>query len=74
MSSPPAPAAVAIIDQLKSLSSELEKGADVTTQNEALLLARRLTASLSRPEDVAAELIFSVGGSVLKRLLRPAYV
>ncbi|KAJ2976783.1 hypothetical protein NUW58_g8002 [Xylaria curta] len=59
MSSTPAPAAVGIIDKLKSLSSELEQGASVTTQNEALLLARQLTASLSRPEDVAAELIFS---------------
>ncbi|KAI0546328.1 sterigmatocystin 8-O-methyltransferase [Xylaria curta] len=49
----------ALIDKLKSLSAQLEQGADVTTQNEALLLARQLTASLSRPEDVAAELIFS---------------
>jgi hypothetical protein len=63
MPSTPAPAAVALINKLKSLTSELEKGADVTTINEALGLSRQLTGALSRPEDVAAELIFTVGSS-----------
>lgn len=61
MSATPAPAAVALINQLKSLTSELEQGADVTTINKAVGLSRQLTGALSRPEDVAAELIFAVG-------------
>ncbi|KAF2971686.1 hypothetical protein GQX73_g1866 [Xylaria multiplex] len=51
--------AVAIIAKLQAIAPELEDGDDVMIRNEALQLSRQLTTSLSRPEDVAAELIFS---------------
>ncbi|KAI0530327.1 sterigmatocystin 8-O-methyltransferase [Xylaria digitata] len=41
------------------MASQLEHGGDARVRNEALQLSRKLTVGLSRPEDVAAELIFS---------------
>jgi len=59
MASIPSPA-VAVVDKLKSLSPALEQGTDPDVRAQALQLARELVGSLQRPEDVAAELIFSV--------------
>ncbi|KAI1262685.1 sterigmatocystin 8-O-methyltransferase [Xylariaceae sp. FL1019] len=48
-----------LIEKLKSLSAQLEGDDNIKIRNEAVQLSRQLTASLSRPEDVAADLIFS---------------
>lgn len=55
----------ALIERLHSLSQGLKKGRENdTARNEALQLSREFTASLSRPEDVVAELIYTVSDSV----------
>jgi hypothetical protein len=53
-----------LLDKIKSLSARLELDNDVKTRNEVVQLSRQLTATLSRPEDVAAEVIFSVSVSI----------
>ncbi|KAI3329076.1 sterigmatocystin 8-O-methyltransferase [Xylariaceae sp. AK1471] len=49
---------VALIDQLRSLSSQLAQQ-DESARRKALQLSRQLTASLEQPESVAVELCFS---------------
>jgi hypothetical protein len=51
--------AIALIGELEALKERLANGTDPTVRAEALQKARQLTGSLQRPEDVAAELIFS---------------
>ncbi|KAI0505343.1 sterigmatocystin 8-O-methyltransferase [Xylaria bambusicola] len=48
-----------LLDTIQSLSLKLEQEDDVKVRNEAVQLSRQLTAMLSRPEDVAAEMIFT---------------
>ncbi|KAI0411727.1 sterigmatocystin 8-O-methyltransferase [Xylaria grammica] len=48
-----------LIDNLQSLSLKLTQGDNVKIRNEAVQLSRQITAALSRPEDVAAEMVFS---------------
>lgn len=52
--------ATSLLSQLQSLSIKLEQEDDVKIRNEAVQLSRQITAALSRPEDVAAEMIFTV--------------
>jgi hypothetical protein len=52
--------AVALIAELDGLKERLASGSDPTVRSEALQKARQLASSLQRPEDTAAELIFSV--------------
>jgi hypothetical protein len=52
--------AIALIGELDALKERLANDSDLTVRAEALQKARQLTGSLQRPEDVAAELIFSV--------------
>ncbi|KAI2776076.1 putative O-methyltransferase [Daldinia loculata] len=49
----------ALIEQLGGLSSKLGLANDQSTRAEALRLSRKLTMNLERPEDVAAEFVFS---------------
>lgn len=55
----------ALIEQLGGLSSKLGLANDQSTRAEALRLSRKLTMNLERPEDVAAEFVFSVIQSTL---------
>ncbi|KAI0108548.1 sterigmatocystin 8-O-methyltransferase [Nemania sp. FL0031] len=48
-----------LLGNLRSLSLKLEQEDDVKVRNEAIQLSRRITAALSRPENVAAEMIYS---------------
>lgn len=49
-----------LIDKLGHLSPSLSTGDNDAARNEALHLARKLVASLGRPENVAVDLAFSV--------------
>ncbi|KAI0197627.1 sterigmatocystin 8-O-methyltransferase [Astrocystis sublimbata] len=48
-----------LLDNIKSLNIKLDQEEDVKVRNEVVQLSRQLTATLSRPEDVAAEMIFT---------------
>ncbi|KAI1660054.1 putative O-methyltransferase [Daldinia decipiens] len=48
-----------LIEQLGSLGSKLELDNAQSTRAEAIRLSKKLTMSLERPEDVAAEMVFS---------------
>lgn len=52
----------ALIEQLSSLGERLSSdgGGDQSVRNEALLLSRRISASLEQPQNVAVDLAFSV--------------
>lgn len=52
--------AIALIGELDALKERLTNGTDPNVRAEALQKARQLVGSLQRPEDTAAELIFSV--------------
>lgn len=58
---------VALIHQLNSLGEKLSSdgGGDSSVRNEALLLSRKITASLEQPQNVAVDLAFSVGPNSL---------
>lgn len=53
---------VALIQRLSSLGDELssDRSEDQSVRNEALLLSRKITASLEQPQNVAVDLAFSV--------------
>lgn len=53
---------VTLIQQLSSLGEKLSSngGGDQNVRNEALLLSRKITASLEQPQNVAVDLAFSV--------------
>ncbi|KAI1108595.1 sterigmatocystin 8-O-methyltransferase [Nemania sp. NC0429] len=48
-----------LLEKLQSLSLKLEQEDDVKLRHEAVELSRQITVALSRPEDVAAEMIFT---------------
>ena len=51
------PSVTSLLENIQSLSLKLEQEEDVKVRNEAVQLSRQLTAALSRPEDVAAEML-----------------
>lgn len=53
---------VVLIKELSSLGEKLSSGGgeDQSVRNEALLLSRKITASLEQPQNVAVDLAFSV--------------